>query len=177
MKLMDHLNQGIMASKEITENIPCNNCNGDCCGHVIFTMDELDTIFTKYQKNKEFRKRFPWKENNIGQHLTMEEAFPKSGKEVVKIDFKKKLTREKRNLQEGSCIFKSSEETGGCMIYEDRPLVCREYGKRECLRCPYTGLDSQPKDLEVRKQLVNEGHYYRNNQLLIEQQAYLKFKI
>jgi Fe-S-cluster containining protein len=52
------------------------------------------------------------------------------------------------------CIFKRDPKTGGCLIYEDRPLVCRAYGKKYSLQCPYRGLEEQPKDEAKKKTLV-----------------------
>ena len=45
-------------------------------------------------------------------------------------------------------------KTGGCLIYEDRPLVCRAYGKKYSLQCPYKGLSEQPKDEAKKKTLI-----------------------
>ena len=50
------------------------------------------------------------------------------------------------------------------------------YGKRKSLTCPYAGLDKQPQDLSVRKNLV-----MRNlalcNQTVIANNANFKFKL
>ena len=170
------IDQSILNSLEINENLPCDKCNGDCCGPVMFEINDLSRIFEKYSKRKAFKKRFPWNEFSIGNHLELRQAFPNTKTHVI-ATFKGNAYYRKRGLDSGSCIFKDNEETGGCVIYEDRPLVCREYGKRECLRCPYSGLEEQPKDLDERKNLVIKGHTHRQQQLLIEQQAFLNFKI
>lgn len=165
---LNKMNQEILKSKLITENIPCNNCNGDCCGPVPFSPDEILNIFNKYLKVKSFKKRFPWKESDFHKNIIFTQFYP-NDKTAVVATFKHKVSYRKNGLEPYSCIFKDNEATGGCIIYEDRPTICREYGNRECLKCPYTGLDKQPENLDERKRLVIEGHKYRQNQTLIEQ--------
>ena len=43
---------------EAEQDNPCSKCNADCCGPVPFTFDHLQSIFKKYGKTPEFKKRF-----------------------------------------------------------------------------------------------------------------------
>ena len=38
--------------------------------------------------------------------------------------------------EDGKCVF-LNPDSFKCMIYDDRPLVCKEYGTRPDLPCPY----------------------------------------
>ncbi len=43
---------------------------------------------------------------------------------------------------EVSCVFL---KRGRCVVYRDRPDVCRRYGVSEDLQCPYLDLDGDPR--------------------------------
>lgn len=112
--------------------LPCNKCNGDCCGPVPLPKDQLDVIWSKYN----FKDKF----GDMNQYITR----------TVDVLGTPNIT-----LSIGqSCLFKISEDKGGCMIYEDRPTICKVYGVTDLVRCPYEGLKKQPKNLSVRKQCV-----------------------
>ncbi len=160
----------------VNEKLPCSSCNGDCCGVVPFKYNQVLDIFNKYSiSSKKFKKRFPWNEHQLKKHVSFRRQFPDNSDAII-IEFKDLNRYRKLNFEPTTCIFKDNEETGGCLIYEDRPLVCRMYGKRKSLTCPYAGLDEQPQDLSVRKNLV-----MRNlalcNQTVIANNTTFKFKL
>lgn len=164
--IIDERNKYLLESELINEHLPCDKCDGDCCGPVPFNLTKLLFIFDKYSKNKKFNKRFPWNEQTVKKNMIFIQAFPNDNNNVMAF-FKTHGQYLKNNLKgKDSCIFKDNEITGGCLIYEDRPIICKEYGRRKLLKCPYSGLQEQPKDEEVKKGLVRLGFEARNNTLL-----------
>lgn len=160
----------------VNEKLPCSNCNGDCCGIVPFKYNQVLDIFNKYiTSSKKFKQRFPWNEHQLKKHVSFRQQFPNDNDSII-IEFKDSNRYRRLNFEPTTCIFKDNEETGGCLIYEDRPLICRMYGKRKSLTCPYAGLAEQPQDLSVRKNLV-----MRNlalcNQTVIGNNDTFKFKL
>lgn len=159
-------NKYLLESELTNEHLPCDKCDGDCCGPVPFNATKLLFIFEKYGKDKKFKKRFPWNDASIKKNMIFTQAFPDDSTNVMAF-FKTHGHYLKNNLKDkSSCIFKDNEITGGCLIYEDRPIICQEYGRRKLLKCPYSGLQEQPKDEEVKKDLVRKGFDYRNETLL-----------
>ena len=164
----DYLNH-ILKTEELQDN-PCSKCDGDCCGIVPFTWNQLETIFDKYSKVPEFKARFKAKpKENVSKKLVKIEVLfgePKSGTEGLIISFQKKSEYLKNGIKPGSCIFKRNEKIGTdhCMIYEDRPLICQAYGRKSCA-CPYAGLKEQPTGL-VQEALVNNAMVSRQVSML-----------
>lgn len=156
----------LLNSKDTDVSLPCNSCNGDCCGPVPFTEEDLTIIFNKYQKSPKFRKRFPYNNTSLNKNI----VFQRVDEKIVPV-FVKSNKYLKLGLDKLSCIFKDNETTGGCLIYEDRPIICRVYGKKELIPCPYAGLDKQPEDETIRKKLVVQ------NQLAVSSTMYSKFGI
>lgn len=156
----------LLSNKDIDVSLPCNSCNGDCCGPVPFTKDELTTIFNKYSKDSKFKKRFPYNNTSLNKNIKFLQSEDKLVPVFVKSNKQKNL-----GLHKMSCIFKDNETTGGCLIYDDRPIICRIYGKKEMITCPYAGLDKQPEDETIRKKLVTQ------NQLATSAYMFNRFKI
>lgn len=165
--LNTNLNDILINSEKTNEHLPCNNCDGDCCGPVPFGKIEIIEIFNKYDDKKypKFKKRFPWNERTIHKHVGFRQSYPHNN-EIITPFFKKAGTYIKGGIDKNSCIFKDNGITGGCLIYEDRPVICKEYGLSKLLKCPYAGLKEQPKDEETKKSLVREGFQTRNQTLL-----------
>lgn len=155
---MELINDYLLNSKDIDVSLPCDKCDGDCCGAVDFSYDEIISIFNKYNKDKKFKARFPYKSETI---LNKNLLFQSTDMKGIKITFKDKNRYRKLGLKTSSCIFKDNEVTGGCLIYNDRPVICKCYGKKDLLRCPYQNLSEQPKDENVKKKLINLNH--KNN--------------
>ena len=156
----DEYMEQIIESEELQDN-PCSKCDGDCCGPVPFKFKELEAIFKKYSKVPEFKKRFKANPNsNVSKKLVkIQNLFGsiEEGNEGLIITFQKKSEYIKNDIKPGSCIFKRDEKVGSdhCMIYEDRPLICRAYGRKSCA-CPYAGLKEQPTGF-LKEKLVDEA--------------------
>ena len=155
-------------------NLPCSKCDGDCCGAIPIKIKELNYIFEKYTSSKvpkelkkEFQSRFGFGKVISDKLLKFNAIFgPASIKEetVVVPKFQKVSQYLKIGLDKDSCIFKRSEKVGDqhCMVYEDRPLICRAYGYKS-YPCPYDGLPEKPQVKEVKDQLVNSCHAQRQS--------------
>ena len=142
--------------------LPCNKCDGDCCGVVPFKYKQVLDIFNKYtnpknctlQQYKDFKKRFPYTSDTVlKKNIQFKQFFP-NNKDAILVEFIDKNKVRKLGFSTIDCIFKKDPKTGGCLIYEDRPLVCRAYGKKYSLQCPYKGLSEQPKDEAKKKTLI-----------------------
>lgn len=152
----------------LSVKLPCNACNADCCGPVPMTKEKTIEIFKKYSKNKDFKKRFPWPEKSLHKNLVFKSIkIP----DVLILGYKYQNDLKKIGLKDDDCIFKKDKDTGGCLIYEDRPEICKSFGLISSLQCPYNGLDKQPDDLEERKRLVIEYQKKGTENLLIAHQT------
>ena len=158
----DIIDQTLINDMNVEEQLPCNKCDGDCCGAVPFKYKQVLDIFNKYtnpkncslQQYKDFKKRFPYtSETSLKKNVQFRQFFQHDRDSVV-IEFINKNKVRKLGFSEIDCIFKRDPKTGGCLIYEDRPLACRAYGKKYSLQCPYKGLEEQPKDEAKKKTLV-----------------------
>ena len=154
--------QHIIDTEKI-EEIPCSKCDGDCCGPVEFSAEQLEYIFTKYSKEPEFKKRFKASSNSkVSSKLLL---FYKMTNGIIP-RFKKTNQYVQAGIKSDSCIFKKDEEVGSnhCMIYEDRPLICKAYGTKT-ICCPYQGLKEQPTGF-AKLQLIYGGHQLRQNNMI-----------
>lgn len=143
-------------------SLPCNNCSGDCCGPVPMTQEQHTEIFKKYLNKKEFKKRFPWPASTVGRHLVYGNiGIPGA----LVLTFKNKAHMKKIGLTDSDCVYKKDPITGGCLIYEDRPVVCKAYGQVKSLQCPYAGLEAQLPDTPERRSIINSC--LKNNQMEI----------
>lgn len=152
---------------EQQENNPCKNCDGDCCGEVHFQFDELEAIFQKYGKVPEFKARFKTdSRNSVSKKLIKMLKPHRTEDDTINIKFTKKNIYLQNNINPTSCIFKRNEKIGTdhCMIYEDRPLICKAYGTKTCC-CPYAGLDKQPDNGIQKAQLIYDGHKKREDNM------------
>lgn len=157
----DFLNH-IISSEEM-EQIPCNKCDGDCCGPVEFDGEHLVSIFKKYSKEPEFRKRFKANsKSNVS--LSLLKLYRMNNGILPR--FKKNNQYLKAGIKVNSCIFKKDEKIGSnhCLIYEDRPLICKAYGTKT-ICCPYSNLTEQPTGFEKIK-LINESHQQRQKNMI-----------
>lgn len=108
-------------------NLPCKNCNGDCCGpDVYFNKDEL----------KEIEKLVSIKKFKLEKALDGN-SFKLSTKGVVNT----------------KCVFLKN---GKCSIYSVRPQICKDYGERIYIQCPYNGLKKIPEDMDERTRLTTK---------------------
>ena len=158
----DIIDQTLINDMNMEEQLPCNKCDGDCCGVVPFKYKQVLDIFNKYtnpknctlQQYKDFKKRFPYTSDTVlKKNIQFKQFFP-NNKDAILVEFIDKNKVRKLGFSTIDCIFKKDSKTGGCLIYEDRPLVCRAYGKKYSLQCPYKGLSEQPKDEAKKKTLI-----------------------
>ena len=158
----DIIDKTLIEDTNIEAVLPCNKCDGDCCGVVPFKYKQVLDIFNKYtnpknctlQQYKDFKKRFPYTSDTIlKKNIQFKQFFP-NNKDAILVEFIDKNKVRKLGFSTIDCIFKKDPKTGGCLIYEDRPLVCRAYGKKYSLQCPYKGLSEQPKDEAKKKTLI-----------------------
>ena len=158
----DIIDKTLIEDTNIESVLPCNKCDGDCCGVVPFKYKQVLDIFNKYtnpknctlQQYKDFKKRFPYTSDTVlKKNIQFKQFFP-NNKDAILVEFIDKNKVRKLGFSEIDCIFKKDPKTGGCLIYEDRPLVCRAYGKKYSLQCPYKGLSEQPKDEAKKKTLI-----------------------
>ena len=156
------IDQTLINDMNVEEQLPCSNCDGDCCGVVPFKYKQVLDIFNKYtnpknctlQQYKDFKKRFPYTSDTVlKKNIQFKQFFP-NNKDAILVEFIDKNKVRKLGFSTIDCIFKKDPKTGGCLIYEDRPLVCRAYGKKYSLQCPYKGLSEQPKDEAKKKTLI-----------------------
>ena len=156
------IDQTLINDMNVEEQLPCNKCDGDCCGVVPFKYKQVLDIFNKYtnpknctlQQYKDFKKRFPYTSDTVlKKNIQFKQFFP-NNKDAILVEFIDKNKVRKLGFSTIDCIFKKDPKTGGCLIYEDRPLVCRAYGKKYSLQCPYKGLSEQPKDEAKKKTLI-----------------------
>ena len=158
----DIIDKTLIEDTNIESVLPCNKCDGDCCGVVPFKYKQVLDIFNKYtnpknctlQQYKDFKKRFPYTSDTVlKKNIQFKQFFP-NNKDAILVEFIDKNKVRKLGFSTIDCIFKKDSKTGGCLIYEDRPLVCRAYGKKYSLQCPYKGLSEQPKDEAKKKTLI-----------------------
>ena len=158
----DIIDKTLIEDTNIESVLPCNKCDGDCCGVVPFKYKQVLDIFNKYtnpknctlQQYKDFKKRFPYTSDTVlKKNIQFKQFFP-NNKDAILVEFIDKNKVRKLGFSTIDCIFKRDPKTGGCLIYEDRPLVCRAYGKKYSLQCPYKGLSEQPKDEAKKKTLI-----------------------
>lgn len=108
-------------------NLPCKKCNGECCGpDVPFSKEELKEI-EKIASIKKFKT-----EEILG-----------GGSFILST----------KGIKNKKCVFLKN---GKCSIYSARPRICRDYGEKVYIQCPYNGLKEIPSDLEERTKLTIE---------------------
>lgn len=110
-------------------SLPCNTCNGDCCGPIPLSNSFIKKMWKKYKLN-----------NVIG-------SIKKVNVMLTKIPDMHLYYYKNNN----KCVFKTDK---GCSIYHDRPSICKVYGDTYLVRCPYENMDKQPTDNDERKRLV-----------------------
>lgn len=107
----------------------CRRC-GKCCGIVPFTKAEYKAIenFAKKKHISFVKTEFCGKKVYMPKKLT---------KEI----FKMYDTKDISGIDNMRCPFLEYNALGlaSCMIYENRPEVCRAFGngKHPCLKCPF----------------------------------------
>lgn len=110
-----------------TVNLPCKKCNGDCCGP--------DVQFYKYEI-AELKKIVSLKKFKV---LPTEN----SNSETYIISSK--------GAKNTKCVFLKNNK---CSIYNARPKICKDYGEKIYIQCPYNGLKEIPSSLEERTKLT-----------------------
>lgn len=163
MRFQDEFLMDELKNNKLQVKLPCSSCNADCCGPVPVTTEKVESLFEKYKTNKDFKKRFPWPEKSLHKNL---KYIAMNIPGMVYLTYKYKNDLKKIGLTEMDCIFKKDPKTGGCLIYEDRPEVCKAYGLVTSIQCPYNGLDKQPDDLVERERLINEYHLKSRNGMM-----------
>ena len=136
--ILDIINDFKQIVLDDTPNLPCNKCDGDCCGSTApFTMSEINTIKKKYSK---LFKKYTYRQSNDSVDMYI---IKKKGK-PFNIDDK--------------CVFYNN----GCSIYDIRPTICKDYGVKKYIQCPYNGLDSIPviKEERTRLTLISQEAQY-----------------
>ncbi|GEM_PF-4825131 len=129
-------------------NFKCKNC-GACCGVVPFSAGEYEKIKEKAKElNIEFigvLQEIPFELPN-GKNVSMKKLlyFEKKQYDIIitKNGNLKNLTDLKKiDDKELLCCFRKD---GKCMIYDQRPYVCRKFGtcgnENLFLRCPHTNI-------------------------------------
>lgn len=108
-------------------NLPCKKCNGDCCGSdVQFSKDELKEI-EKLVSIKKFKLESVLDGNSF--------------------------LLSTKGVKNSKCVFLKN---GKCSIYSARPQICKDYGERVYIQCPYNGLKEVPGDPDERTRLTTE---------------------
>lgn len=128
----DILNDKVL-NPDININIPCNKCDGDCCTAIPMKTTFVEEMFNKYNMgviHGQFKDQQHIKELELGE-FRYYHAF--NNPDV--------------------CIFKDGSL---CAIYEDRQDYCRSFGTTDLMRCPYEGLEEQPKDENVKRSLKHQ---------------------
>ena len=140
------LNKEFNPVREVS--LPCDkkgSCNGDCCGNIPLTKEFIETMWKKYK-------------------LTSKLGKFKKAKYIKSQIPSTRMYHNKNNM----CIF---QYNGKCLIYNDRPGICKAYGETHLVRCPYENLDKQPSEPN-RSILVNENNKLREQMML---DTYIKF--
>ena len=110
-----------------TVNLPCKKCNGDCCGpDVHFSKDDIVEL-KKIVSLKKF-KVLPT-ENSSSETYTISS----------------------KGIKNTKCVFLKNNK---CSIYSLRPKICRDYGVKYYIQCPYNGMKTIPTDQEERNRLT-----------------------
>lgn len=106
-------------------NLPCSKCDGDCCGpDVQFSTEELKLIESKV-------------------------SIKKFKKEAV-LDGNSYMLSTK-GVKNKKCVFLKNNK---CSIYSVRPKICRDYGVKYYIQCPYNGMKTIPTDQKERNRLT-----------------------
>ncbi len=176
------IDKTLIEDTNIESVLPCNKCDGDCCGVVPFKYKQVLDIFNKYtnpknctlQQYRDFKKRFPYTSDTVlKKNIQFKQFFP-NNKDAILVEFIDKNKVRKLGFSAIDCIFKKDPKTGGCLIYEDRPLVCRAYGKKYSLQCPYKGLSEQPKDEAKKKTLIMNNNGTLKNTIELKKLMFSK---
>lgn len=154
------------------DKLPCDKCSGSCCGPVPFSQEEFQRIFMKYQENEDFRDKFPFLRREVesldlGLFFSFKEYMPGAWVPIFNKD-------QKKEMHQINCIFKKDEKTGGCLVYEDRPIVCRAFGNTDMVRCPFYGMKKEPTKKRIHRQLTTESQTFgmkRMMELMAEQKG------
>lgn len=57
------------------------------------------------------------------------------------------------NTPDGQCVF-LDRQTWKCVIYEDRPKICREFGQVPKLLCPYFNMEGKVRTPRESKRVI-----------------------
>lgn len=106
-------------------NLPCKNCNGDCCGPDIqFSIKDLKEI-EKLTSLKKYKKEAVLDGNSF--------------------------TLSTKGVKNKKCVFFKNSK---CSIYNVRPEICKDYGEKIYVQCPYNGMKAIPDSQEERSRLT-----------------------
>jgi len=142
---MDNSIESIFLNTELNPErkvaLPCSNCNSDCCGSIPLTKEFVYSMWVKYKLNSLLGKF---------KHA----KYTKS-----------RIPNTRNYFNKASmCIF---QYNGKCLIYEDRPILCRVYGESYLVRCPYENRVEQPDDIFTKNALILKNDRLRD-QLMLE---------
>lgn len=111
-------------------NLPCKNCDGDCCGNLTpFAKEELNLIKKEYPN---ILKKYKILDTNIPNSYTLK---PKG----IKID---------------KCVFFKDNK---CSIYKVRPKICKDFGEKQYTPCPFNNLAKKPDSKEEQDRLSEQS--------------------
>lgn len=95
--------------QEIPRKTGCQQC-GECCGPVLLTGYEI---------------------NRIAWYITQNELWPKVAENLLK-----RATTNDDELRITCPLLDIQKNTTKCLVYPERPIVCRLQGNMKDLRCP-----------------------------------------
>ena len=130
-----------------TKHFPCKSCikvtNGGCCNQLpVLSQEEYARLIFKYSDIIDEKKlQTKTYKNDIGMIVITPPLTPEEDKKGISLD-------------DYQCPFLDIEK--GCLIYEDRPLLCKRYGET-IGACPYEGMD------EVKEEDKDEITYVQNS--------------
>ena len=134
------------------KKFPCKSCikvtNGGCCNQLpVFSQEEFarlvfrhsDIIDEKGLQTKTYQ-------NNPGMIVITPPLTPEQDRKGIALD-------------DYQCPFLDLEK--GCLIYEDRPLLCQRYGVTVGV-CPYEGMDEVKEENKDEIKLVQNKFSHRS---------------
>lgn len=130
-----------------TKQFPCKSCikvtNGGCCNQLpVLSQEEYARLIFKYSDIVDEKKlQAKIYKDNAGMIVMTPPLTPEENKKGIALD-------------DYQCPFLDLEK--GCIIYEDRPLLCKQYGVT-IGACPYEGMD------EVKEEDKDEIVYVKNS--------------
>ena len=150
----------LLAIRRLIPSSPCEPGCTDCCCPVPFSQPEWDRVPEKFKKGLDIRRT----ESFFGRTMWLPckpDFLPKGfGDFIPQRHLSSAMRAGTLDEQKGDCPFVSQKN--GCLIYDERPIICRLYGTSMIflLRCN-RGLttkslltDAEVKDITKRWYLL-----------------------